>query len=169
MQRRHVSDEELVAEVQQGQRAKLGMMMRGARPSNWIWLIQSPPGDWWLSAVTQEGALGAHETSIRVFQSFFVNVNLPVTMTRGDEVAVPAVVYHYLDQPQIVRLDLANADWFQLQDETAKQITLEAGEVRATSFRIRVQRVDTHWLRITARAASGQARRASCSQPSRAH
>ena len=104
------------------------------------------------SAVTQQGALGAHDTSIRVFQPFFVDVNLPVTLTRGDEVAVPAVVYSYLDQPQIVRLDLAHADWFELQDETAKRITLEAGEVRATSFRIRVQKAGTHSLRIAARA-----------------
>ena len=40
--------------------------------------------------------------AIRVFQPFFVDLNLPVSPTRGDEVAVPAVVYNYLDKPHTV-------------------------------------------------------------------
>ena len=34
------------------------------------------------------------------FQPFFVELNLPVALTRGDEVTVPVVVYNYLDKPQ---------------------------------------------------------------------
>src|SRR5262249_58583485 len=48
------------------------------------------------SAVSGDGRLGAAQSSIRVFQPFFVDLNLPVALTRGDEVSVPVVVYNYL-------------------------------------------------------------------------
>ena len=46
------------------------------------------------SAVTADGQLDAGQTSLRVFQPFFVELNLPVALTRGDEVTVPVVVYN---------------------------------------------------------------------------
>ncbi len=71
--------------------------------------------DWRLSAsaVSAEGKLGGAQSSIRVFQPFFVDVNLPVALVRGDEVAMPVVVYNYLDKPQSVELQLADAPWFE--------------------------------------------------------
>ena len=59
------------------------------------------------SAVTADGRLGATECRLKVFQPFFVDLNLPVALTRGDEVAVPVVVYNYLDKPQTVDADAA--------------------------------------------------------------
>src|SRR5262249_12082566 len=47
-------------------------------------------------AVTADGRLGAAQLGVRVFQPFFVDVNLPVALTRGDEVSVPVVVSNYL-------------------------------------------------------------------------
>ena len=67
------------------------------------------------------GKLGGAESPIRVFQPFFVDLNLPVALTRGDEVAVPAVVYNYLDKPLTVSLVLARTrPWFERLD-TAEQ------------------------------------------------
>ena len=56
---------------------------------------------WRLSAgaVTADGGLGAGQSPIRVFQPFFVDINLPVSLTLGDEATVPVVVYNYLDKP----------------------------------------------------------------------
>jgi type II secretory pathway pseudopilin PulG len=65
------------------------------------------------SAVSAEGQLGGAESPIRVFQPFFVDLNLPVSLTRGDEVAVPAVIYNYLDKPLSVELRLDAAPWFE--------------------------------------------------------
>src|SRR5262249_43506754 len=48
------------------------------------------------SAVTGDGRLCAGQIGLKVFQPFFVDLNLPVALTRGDEVAVPVVVYSYL-------------------------------------------------------------------------
>src|SRR5205807_2623783 len=58
------------------------------------------------SAVTADGRLGAAQSSIRVFQPFFVDLNLPVSLTRGDEVSLPVVVYNYLAKSQTVELKL---------------------------------------------------------------
>ena len=56
------------------------------------------------SAVTANGELGGTTVPLRVFQPFFVELNLPIAMTRGDEVGVPIVVYNYLSEIQKVEL-----------------------------------------------------------------
>ena len=88
------------------------------------------------SAISAEGKLGGAESPIRVFQPFFVDLNLPVSLTRGDEVAVPAVVYNYLDKPLSVELRLDEAPWF----ERLPNLPSTSGEgqgVRAACLRTR--------------------------------
>src|SRR5262249_26187986 len=102
------------------------------------------------SAVTADGLLGAAESSIRVFQPFFVDLNLPVSLARGDEVSVPVVVYNYLAQPQTVELKLTHGDWFELQSDATQRIELNANAIRSTSFRIRVRKVGEQTLQVTA-------------------
>nr|WP_315851747.1 alpha-2-macroglobulin family protein [Blastopirellula retiformator] len=102
------------------------------------------------SAVSANGQLGASQSSLRVFQPFFVDLNLPVALTRGDEVAVPVVVYNYLDEPQEVALTLASAPWFEGLDEAEQSITLQPGEVRSLHYRIRAEKVGRHKLKVTA-------------------
>lgn len=126
------------------------------------------------SAISAAGQLGAEELPIRVFQPFLVDLNLPVSLTRGDEVAVPAVVYNYLDKPLSVELRLDDAAWFErlgarstgfsrnappLPTEAGttnvQKLDLAAGEVRSVSFRLRAKQVGRHEL--TVRAAGGGA------------
>src|SRR5262249_52458984 len=106
------------------------------------------------SAVTADGRLGASEEKIKVFQPFFVDVNLPVALTRGDEVSVPILVYNYLDRPQQVEVDVADASWFERLPgrEAAKGQTLELkpNEVRSIHFPLRANKVGTHELQVTA-------------------
>jgi hypothetical protein len=105
------------------------------------------------SAVTADGHLGAAQSSIRVFQPFFVDLNLPVSLTRGDEVAVPAVVYNYLDRPQTVRLTFEDATWFESLGPPTQTLELAAHEVRSTAFRIRARKAGSHALQVTANGA----------------
>jgi uncharacterized protein YfaS (alpha-2-macroglobulin family) len=104
------------------------------------------------SAVSAEGKLGAAQTEIRVFQPFFVDVNLPVSLTRGDEVTVPVVVYNYRDQAQTVELVLADVPWFVRLGDARQRIALAPNEVRAVSYRIRVTRVGRQQFQVSARA-----------------
>lgn len=107
------------------------------------------------SAVNARGKLGGSRSTIRVFQPFFVDLDLPVALTRGDEAAVPVVVYNYLARPQTVRLELAAADWFELVDDRGpvREIELQAGEVRSLSYRLRAGKVGHQKFQVEARGA----------------
>jgi hypothetical protein len=104
------------------------------------------------SALSADGRLGATQMPMKVFQPFFVDLDLPVSMTRGDEVGVPVVVYNYLDRPQTVKLTLAEGKWFKLSGSAEREIELGPGEVRSTRFTLTVEKVGTHRLRVTALA-----------------
>ncbi len=103
------------------------------------------------SAVSADGRLGGGQSSIRVFQPFFVDLNLPVAMTRGDEAAVPVVVYNYLDRSQIIELSLTDAPWFERLEAAEKRIELPPGGVKSVDYRLRVKKVGHHELQVTAR------------------
>jgi uncharacterized protein YfaS (alpha-2-macroglobulin family) len=106
------------------------------------------------SAVSADGALGGSQTAIRVFQPFFVELNLPVALTRGDEIDVPVVVYNYLDQPQTVELILADSSWFERLADPVQSLDLAAGEVRSVAYPLRVRQVGKHELEVTARGSN---------------
>lgn len=108
---------------------------------------------WRLStaAISAQGQLGGAEASIRVFQPFFVDVNLPVALTRGDEVSVPAVVYNYLDKPLSVELRLDDASWFERLDPPVQKVELTAGEVRSIGYRLSVRQAGRHELTVHAK------------------
>src|SRR5262249_29794203 len=63
------------------------------------------------SASSRGGLLGGVTTPLRVFQDFFVDLDLPLNLTQNDEVAFPVAVYNYLKTPQTVKLDLQPEDW----------------------------------------------------------
>ncbi len=48
-----------------------------------------------MLASTTHGALGSATSSLKVFQDFFVDLDLPVTLTQGDRVSIPVAVYNY--------------------------------------------------------------------------
>ncbi len=102
------------------------------------------------SAVSSAGQLGGGQQAIRVFQPFFVDLNLPVALTRGDEIAIPAVVYNYLDKPLTVELQLADAPWLERLDGAERNLELAPGEVRSISYRFKARQVGRHELMVHA-------------------
>jgi uncharacterized protein YfaS (alpha-2-macroglobulin family) len=102
------------------------------------------------SAVTADGKLGASQTPIKVFQPFFVEINVPIALTLEDEIALPVVVYNYLDKAQEVKLDVAAAPWYESEEPALRRLDLQPGEVRSVKFRLRAKKVGTHELQITA-------------------
>lgn len=109
------------------------------------------------SAVSKGGSLGASNQPIKVFQTFFVDVNTPVALTRNDQVGVPIVVYNYLNEKQTVSLEVASAGWFERTDratENKLSIDLGPGEVRSITLPIRALHVGKHELQITATGGS---------------
>ena len=103
-------------------------------------------------ASTARGALGSATTPIRVFQDFFVDLDLPVSLTEGDVVSVPVAVYNYLPKAQRVSLELRQDPWFALDgDNAVKQVEVAAGEVTSASFRVKAAKIGQQQLQVTAR------------------
>jgi CD109 antigen len=106
------------------------------------------------SAVTADGRLGGWRQDVRVTQPFFVDVNLPASLTRNDSISVPVVVSNYLKGRQTIRVELADADWYTRTGDAVREVELAEGEVKAVEFRVKVTRAGRHPLNITAKAAT---------------
>ncbi len=113
-----------------------------------------------LVASTAHGALGSGASSIKVFQDFFVDPDLPVTLTQGDQVSIPVAVYNYSGSKGDVSLQLQSDDWFSLAgDVPAKTLAVDNGRVGAAQFTIEARRIGKFKLTLNARM-SGAANRA---------
>lgn len=103
-----------------------------------------------IDGISAAGKMGSAELPIPVFQDFFVDLDLPVSMSLGDEISVPVACYNYLNEAQNIELTLAAADWFESPvRETA--VHLGPNEVKNINLPIKVTRVGDRSLRLTAR------------------
>jgi len=104
------------------------------------------------TASNLDGKLGGVTDQILVFQDFFIDLDLPVTLTRDDEISLPVAIYNYLDEAQSVRVQIdvdQNNSWFQLMDdESERVVNLASGQVTSVNFRIRAQEVGWHELTV---------------------
>jgi len=105
------------------------------------------------SAVSRAGGLGSATGSIRIFQDFFVDIDLPVALTRGDEVSIPVAVYNYLKMTQTVRVSMEQDDWFEPLSKRTKMLSLGPGQVTVVYFRIRALKVGLRKLLVKARGS----------------
>ena len=112
-------------------------------------------------ASTTRGALGSSTAPIRVFQNFFVDLDLPLSLTEGDVVSVPVAVYNYLPRTQTVSLELRQDPWFALDNDNAvKQVEVKAGEVTSASFRVKASKIGEQQFQVTARLIGAPANQA---------
>jgi len=138
-------------------------------PETWIWatLDTDPDGSgklsviapdtittWQLRAVgiSREKGLGLAEDQLRVFQPFFLSVDLPYSCIRGEEFPVRVALYNYLEEPQEIYVEIEEAEWFDLRDEPTKVITIPAGDIGGVSFDIRPNSLGTQQVKVTARS-----------------
>ncbi len=104
------------------------------------------------SASSKGGALGGVTIPLKVFQDFFVDIDLPINLTQDDEVAFPVAVFNYLDQPQTVKIELKQAPWFKLLDTEGltRTLKLKANEVTSVKFRIQAKKVGNNPITVMA-------------------
>ncbi len=138
-------------------------------PETWVWmpdLLTEPNGvatldltapdsitSWRLHAVsTSDGGLGIAESSLRVFQEFFGEPDLPYSVTRGEQFPVRIQVFNYLDEPQVVYVEMVDADWFDLLDISEQQVQVNANSVSSVSFLIQPTRLGRHPLEVRLRS-----------------
>ena len=102
-------------------------------------------------ASSQRGQLGSATTGLRVFQDFFVDIDLPVALTQNDEISIPIAVYNYLPQAQTVKLSLETQPWFELvNDDADKSLDIAASDIKVVYFRIRARKIGMNALTVHA-------------------
>jgi len=115
-----------------------------------------------MLASTQSGALGSASSSLKVFQDFFVDLDLPVTLTQGDRVSIPIAAYNYSGKAGEVSLKLQPDDWYSLNNDSAeKTLSVESGRVGGSQFTLNANRIGKFKLTLSARmvdAKGGNAR-----------
>ncbi|KAK3780502.1 hypothetical protein RRG08_012458, partial [Elysia crispata] len=88
------------------------------------------------------------QAKLTVFKSFFVSLNLPYSVTRGEQLALQANVFNYLQQNVTVRVTLAmSADFLNIfiddngletysQEEVFQDVMVVAGDAKSVYFPI---------------------------------
>jgi uncharacterized protein YfaS (alpha-2-macroglobulin family) len=104
-----------------------------------------------MIASTQRGTLGTATASLKVFQDFFVDLDLPVVLTQGDQVSLPVAIYNYTDAKGEVRLKLKDEDWFALVDDSGeKSVDVDSQHVGGSQFTLEAKRIGKFKLTLTA-------------------
>jgi A-macroglobulin TED domain/Alpha-2-macroglobulin family/Carboxypeptidase regulatory-like domain/MG2 domain/A-macroglobulin receptor binding domain/Alpha-2-macroglobulin bait region domain len=104
-----------------------------------------------MLASTASGALGTATSSLKVFQDFFVDLDLPVTLTQGDQVSLPIAIYNYSGKSGQVSLKLKREDWFSLDHDTPdKSVAAEAGRVGRSQFTLTAAHIGKFKLTLSA-------------------
>ena len=118
--------------------------------------LQIPIADsittWRITALasTQDGRLGSATGGLRVFQDFFIDLDLPLSLTVEDQVSLPVGIFNYLPTAQTVRLEVTAAPWFELLDPAVKEIKIEPNEISVAYFRIKAKTFGRQAFKVTA-------------------
>jgi uncharacterized protein YfaS (alpha-2-macroglobulin family) len=118
--------------------------------------VQIPMADsittWRLTALasTQDGRLGSTTRGVRVFQDFFADIDLPVSLTQDDEISIPVGVFNYLPESQQVRLEVEGEDWFELTGPGERTLTIASNDIEVVYFPIRVLKFGQQGFQVTA-------------------
>lgn len=103
-------------------------------------------------ALSPDKGLGVAETSLRVFQPFFLQADLPYSAIRGEEFPVKIALYNYLDTPQQIQVEIEPSAWFELLDGTQRTVTVAGGDVGSAEFKIRPKSIGTQLVKVIARS-----------------
>lgn len=110
---------------------------------------------WRLSAMANSlsGQLGSATSGVKVFQDFFVDIDLPLSLTKDDHVEIPVAVYNYLPTAQTVSLELQTQPWFRLQGSATQSLKIDSGQVKVVYYPITVNAIGMHALLVTAKGS----------------
>jgi len=105
-----------------------------------------------MIASTKTGELGSGTSSLKVFQDFFVDLDLPVTLTQGDRVTIPVAIYNYSGARGDVTLSLQPEQGVSLVDDKAdKRVSVAPSEVGSSQFTVQANHIGKFKLTLSAR------------------
>lgn len=151
--------------------AKYGTIVRNYFPETWYWnpflltdetghanvSLQAPDSitSWKVDVVasTIDGDVGSANASITVFQPFFIDPDIPVSVVRNDTFELKVQVYNYYNTSQNVTVTIVGEPWFTLLSPTSKSIEIGANHVSYVNFTIQASGVGWHTLTFTGESA----------------
>eukprot|EP00456_Euglypha_rotunda_P013056 TRINITY_DN1381_c0_g1_i11.p1 TRINITY_DN1381_c0_g1~~TRINITY_DN1381_c0_g1_i11.p1 ORF type:complete len:221 (+),score=30.54 TRINITY_DN1381_c0_g1_i11:180-842(+) len=90
-------------------------------------------------AISQSG-IGISEAELKVAKPFFINVDLPVSVTRDETFELTVACYNYMTQPLTVTVQVDNSDYYKLEQSyengnyATRQVTVQTDSVGAVTF-----------------------------------
>ncbi len=123
------------------------------------WSLDLPLADsittWKLLALasTRDGKLGMTTYDIVVFQDFFVSLDLPAEIHRGDEITATVSVYNYTSHSQTVEVELLPGEWYDLISAPRQTVTLPSNDIAVAHFVLRAGQMGDFTLQVNARSA----------------
>ena len=138
-------------------------------PETWLWqdvttdasgaatvAVEAPDSitTWMLRAVgmSKEHGLGIGQDQLRVFQPFFLTVDLPYSAIRGEELPVKVAMFNYLETSQEIFVEIEQSEAFDLLDEQSKSVTIDANDIGGIEFTVRLKQLGSTPIKITARS-----------------
>jgi hypothetical protein len=106
-----------------------------------------------MLANSANGQLGSATAPLKVFQDFFVDIDLPISLTQNDRVEIPVAVYNYLPGDQEVTLTLEEQPWFKLEGSAQQVVQMAKNEVKVVYYPLTVSALGRHTLKVTARGS----------------
>ena len=107
---------------------------------------------WMLRAVgiSQDKGFGVAEAQLRAFQPFFVKLDLPYAAIRGEEFPVSVAIYNYVDSEQEIRVEIEEADWFDLLDDEVQTVSIGPNDLGLAEFTIRPTQLGVNEVEVKA-------------------
>ena len=99
-------------------------------------------------ASTVDGMIGSGTASLKVFQPFFIDPDIPVSVVRGDRFDLKIQVYNYDDYGQQVSVTIADEPWFDLLSPATKTILVPNHFVSYVNFTIVATDVGWHTISV---------------------
>jgi CD109 antigen len=136
-------------------------------PETWYWnpvLITDSSGNaelklttpdsittWEIKAVgsTKNAKLGVNNENLTVFQQFFIEPDIPVSVVRNDTFPLRIMVYNYDNVSHEVTVTLEEDSWFEVLDDTTQKVTVPADNVSKVMFDIRALEVGEHDVSVS--------------------
>ena len=146
-------------------------VVRNYFPETWYWnpcLLTNDDGhvnisltapdsitSWNVDAIasTVDGMLGTATASLTVFQSFFIDPDIPVSVVRGDRFDLKVQIYNYNNYSQQVNVTLTEEPWFDLLSPATETIMVPDNYVSYVNFTIVATSVGWHTVSVHGESA----------------
>ena len=106
---------------------------------------------WEIKAVanTKNAKIGVNNENLTVFQQFFIEPDIPVSVIRNDTFPLRIMVYNYDNVSHDIIVYLEEDLWFEALDNTTKMVTVPADNVSKVMFTIRALEVGEHNVTVS--------------------